>query len=317
MNVMNKIEIMNKLTRTFNKAGFQLKKHSPEILVGAGIVGVVTSAVMACKASTKLSAVLEENKQNVEQLNNYVEEHGYSEKYTEEDAKKDLAIMHTQTAVKVVKMYTPAVLLGVASIGAIVSGHKILNKRNAALAAAYATVDKGFKEYRSRVVERFGKELDKELKFNIKSKEVSEEVVDEETGEIQTVTGTVNVADVTPDHMFSDYAKCFDNGCIGWTKSAEDNLTFLKIQQSQFNDILKRRGHVFLNEVYEALGFPRTKAGQVVGWVYDELNPNGDNYIDFGIYDINKEANRLFVNGRESSIWLDFNVDGNIWELMK
>lgn len=314
---MSKIEIMNKLTRGFHKAGFQVKKHSPEILVGAGIVGVVTSAVMACKASTKLSAVLEENKQNVEQLNNYVEENGYSEKYTEEDAKKDLAIMHTQTAVKVVKMYAPAVLLGTASIAAIVSGHRILNKRNAALAAAYATVDKGFKEYRSRVVERFGKELDKELKFNIKSKEVTEEVVDEETGEIKTVTNTVNVADVEPDHMFSDYAKCFDDGCIGWTKSPEDNLTFLKLQQSQFNDLLKRRGHVFLNEIYEALGFPRTKAGQVVGWVYDEVNPNGDNYIDFGIYDINKEANRMFVNGRERSIWLDFNVDGNIWELMK
>ena len=64
------------------------------------------------------------------------------------------------------------------------------------------------------------------------------------------------------------------------------------------------------------LGIPRTRAGQIVGWIYDKKNPIGDNYVDFGIYDTNKEANRNFVNGYERTILLDFNVEGNILELM-
>ena len=66
-----------------------------------------------------------------------------------------------------------------------------------------------------------------------------------------------------------------------------------------------------MNEVYDMLGIPRTKAGQIVGWIYDEECPNGDNVIDFGIYESNK-ATRDFVNGYERTILLDFNVDGPI-----
>ena len=64
------------------------------------------------------------------------------------------------------------------------------------------------------------------------------------------------------------------------------------------------------------LGIPKTKAGQVVGWVYDPEHPVGDNYVDFGLFDLDRERVRRFVNGDERNILLDFNVDGNIWELM-
>lgn len=304
---------MSKLTRTLNRVGLKLKKHSPEILVVTGVVGTVASAVMACKATTKIDEVLAETKENVEKTKDYVEKKGFSEKYTEEDYKKDLTIFYAKGGLELVKLYAPSVALGALSITAILSGHNVLRKRNVALAAAYATVEKGFKEYRGRVVERFGEELDRELKYNIKAKEVEETTVDEKTGEEKVAKKTVNVAD---PNNYSSYARFFDDGCTGWTKDPEYNLMFLKNQQRYANDLLKSRGHLFLNEVYDMLGIPRTKAGQVVGWIYDEEYPNGDNFVDFGIYDLYNEKARDFVNGYEKTILLDFNVDGDIMNLI-
>ena len=304
---------MSKLTRTLNRVGLKLKKHSPEILVVTGVVGTVASAVMACKATTKIDEVLAETKDNIDKTKDYVEKKGFSEKYTEEDYKKDLTIFYAKGGLELVKLYAPSVALGALSITAILSGHNVLRKRNVALAAAYATVEKGFKDYRGRVVERFGEELDRELKYNIKAKEVEETSVDEKTGEEKVTKKTVNVAD---PNNYSSYARFFDDGCAGWTKDPEYNLMFLKNQQRYANDLLKSRGHLFLNEVYDMLGIPRTKAGQVVGWIYDEEYPNGDNFVDFGIYDLYNEKARDFVNGYERTILLDFNVDGDIMNLI-
>lgn len=309
---MSKLDIMNSMSRTFNKVGFSLKKHSPEILLAAGIVGAVSSAVMACKATTKLSGILEESKESVDQVHDYVEKNGYSEQYSEQDYKKDLTVLHVQTGLKVVKLYAPAVILGTASIASILAGHKIIRTRNAALSAAYAAIDHSFKEYRGRVVERFGKELDRELKYNIKAQEVEETVTDAK-GKEKIVKKTVEVVDPS---TISDYARFFDETATGWHRDPEYNRTFLQHQQRVATDRLRAKGYLFLNDVYEMLGMSITKAGQVVGWIYDEKNPVGDNFVDFGIFDINKPKNRDFVNGYEQSILLDFNVDGNILDLM-
>lgn len=306
--------IKNKMTRGIHNVGFKVKKHSPELLVGAGIVGVVGAGVLACKATLKIESVLEDRNEKIEKITNYVEENGYSEKYTEEDHNKDLAVVKVQTGVEIAKLYAPSVALGCISIAAIVNGHRILSKRNAALAAAYTTVDHMFKEYRGRVVERFGKELDQELRYNVRTQEIEHTEVNEKTGKEKVVKESVQVAD--DPNTFSDFARIFDVGCDGWTKDAEHNMFYLKNVQRHFNDKLKSEGRVFLNDVYKALGFPETKAGHVVGWVYDEDNPIGDNFIDFGLYNTNREAVRNFVNGVERSIILDFNVDGNVWELM-
>lgn len=306
-----KTEIMKNVTRGIHKVGFEFKKHSPEILVVAGVVGAVTSAVMACRATTKLSEILEDSKDQIDQIKSYVEENGYTEKYSEEDSKKDLTIVYAHSALNVAKLYAPSVILGTTSIIAILSGHNILHKRNAALAAAYTTIDKSFKDYRGRVIERFGEKLDKELKYNIKAKEVEETVVNEDGSE-QVIKKTVEVAD---PNLYSDYARFFDDGCAGWDKDPEINLMFLKRQQEYANDKLKSRGYLFLNEVYDMLGIPRSKAGQVVGWIYDEKNPIGDNYVDFGIYNQDIAKTRDFVNGYERTILLDFNVDGNILDM--
>jgi len=312
---MNKTEIFQTFSRNFHKAGLSLRKHSPEILVVAGVAGAVTSAVMACKATTKLSGILEESKKEINQIHEYVDEHGFSEEYTEDDSKKDLTIVYAHTGLNLVKLYAPSVILGALSIASILASNNIIRKRNMALAAAYAAVDSNFKDYRKRVIERFGKELDRELKYNIKAKEIEETVIDE-NGEETVVKKTVNTATI---EGHSEFAKFFDEQSSCWSKDADYNLMFLKRAQDQANDKLKARGHLFLNEVYDMLDIPRTRAGAIVGWIYDKNRENSDGFVDFGLYDnaINDEAKRLFINGNERSVLLDFNVDGVIYDLIK
>lgn len=313
---MNTTAITTTVSKTLHKTGFKIKKYSPEILAVTGVIGIVTSAVMACKATTKVSAILEESKHNIDVIHECVENPKLVEsgKYTEEDAKKDLTITYVQTGIKLVKLYAPSVILGTLSITSMLASNNILRKRNAALAAAYATIDKSFKKYRERVIERFGETVDKELKYGVKKQKVEEIVTDPETGKEKKVKKTVDVADDLDG--YSEYARFFDDGCKGWEKNAEANLAFLRAQQQYANDLLRARGYLFLNEVYNNLGIPISKAGQVVGWVYDPDNADLQNYVDFGIYDVSKPKARDFVNGYERSILLDFNVDGDIWSLM-
>lgn len=308
---MNKNEIMSNMTKTVHKVGFSMKKHSPEILIVAGVVGTVASAVMACRATTKVSGILDKTKEDVDTIHNCAENEELKERYSQDDAKKDLAVVYIQTGAKLAKLYAPSVALGALSLTSIVASNNILRKRNVALAAAYATVDKSFKEYRSRVVERFGEQIDHELRYNIKAKKIEETIVDEETGKKKKVKTTVDIAD---PNTYSDYARFFDEASCHWEKDSEYNLMFLRSQQNYANDKLKAQGYLFLNDVYDMLDIPRTKAGQVVGWIYNPENPSGDNFVDFGIYEMNRERARDFVNGYERVILLDFNVDGNIWD---
>lgn len=305
-----KFDIVNKASKLFSKQKFILKKNSPEILVFSGVLGMAGSAIMACKATTKLSGILEEHKEQAEEIRNYVEAEGYSEEYTEQDKKKDLVIVYSKTAFNIAKLYAPSVIVGGLSAVGILKGHNILQKRNIAIASAYAAIDQGFKDYRSRVVSRFGEDVDKELKYDIVSKKVSEKIIDED-GNKKKVKSTIPEINATG---YSDYARFYDCTCKGWQKSPEDNLKFLKGVQAFANQKLKDEKVLFLNDVYDMLGIERTQAGQIVGWTYNEKHPNGDNYVDFGIYDVYSEANRRFVNGLEYNIILDFNVDGPVYK---
>ena len=301
-----------KFVSVYNGVKGQVQKHSPEILMGVGVVGVITSTVMACKATMKLNDILEESKETRDKIKEVENNPKYEDKYSPADAKKDLTINYVQTGMKVAKLYAPAVLLGGASLGCLLASNDILRKRNAALSAAYMTVDKSFKEYRNRVTERFGEEVEKEIRYGIKAEQIETTVVDEDGNET-TVTETIKTMD---PNLYSDYARFFDAASPYWQNDPEYNLMFLKAQQQYANDLLRAKGRLFLNDVYDMLGIEKTKAGQVVGWVYDRENPNGDNFVDFGIYDMSKERVRAFVNGYETNILLDFNVDGNIWNLM-
>lgn len=302
-----------RIKETWSNVKFQTTKHSPEILAVAGVIGVVASGVMACKATTKLSGILEETKETVDKIHECEANEELAEKYSEEDAKKDLAITYVQTGVKVVKLYAPSVALGTLSIVSLLTSNHILRKRNVALAAAYKTVDSTFKKYRDRVTAKLGEEADKEFRYGLKSEKVEEKITDE-NGKEKKVKKDIQVVD--DPSTYSDYARFFDASSSHWEKNPEYNLMFLKQIQNWANDKLRLEKRLFLNDVYEMLGIPKSKAGQVVGWVYDEENPVGDNFVDFGIYDVNRAVVRDFVNGYEPVILLDFNVDGDVWSNM-
>lgn len=319
---MKKAEIVSKTNAIFSTTKFKLQKHSPQILVVAGVIGTVVGAIMACKATTKVNSILESASSDIDDIHDYVGNKSLAEDYSEEDGKKDLMIVYAQTAVKFVKLYAPSVLIGALSITSILASNNMLRKRNVALAAAYATIDEGFKKYRNRVVERFGEQVDRELKYNLKVKKFKEKEVDPETGKEKKVEKTAFV--VNPSDI-SDYARFFEKYTVDedgnsivnphWDENNEYNLMFLKAQENYANDLLRAKKRLFLNEVYEMLGLPRTKAGQIVGWIYDPDNPKADSYVDFGIYSDNLSYSD-YVNGFDPAILLDFNVDGNIWEKM-
>lgn len=273
------------------------QRSSPKVLFGVGIVGMVGSTVLACRATLKMEDVVGEAQAKL----NMAKSLEHSE-YSEDDRKKDVALIYFQTSVKVVTLYGPAVIVGAASIAALTRSHNILNRRNAALTAAYSALEKGFKEYRARVVEKYGEDQDRDFRYGTEQVEI----VDPKTNKKKIVN---RVASGEP----SIYARFFDNGSTSWSKEPEYNMIFLQCQQNYANDLLRARGHVFLNEVYDMVGIPRSKAGAVVGWILDR-NDNTDNYVNFGVFNGNTQVARDFVNGREGAILLDFNVDGIIFD---
>lgn len=295
--------VPNALSRAIARQGLQTQKNAPNILFAVGVAGMVGSTVLACRATLKLEETLEVTARDMEQ--HKIMRRDEPDQYSESEMRKDIALDCAKGAAKVSKLYAPAVILGTASIGALTKSHNMLQERNMALAAAYGAVDEAFRRYRERVVEKYGSEQDQEFRYATEPVEV----VDEETGKLTTETR------ISRDELPSQYAKFFDQLCGPWDPNPEYNLAFLRNQQNYWNDILRSRGHVFLNEVYAELGMPHTKAGSVVGWVMTKKGV-GDNFIDFNIWD-GMSSSRNFVNGREGAILLDFNVDGVIFDLIE
>lgn len=297
----------------FKKIAPAIKKKSPEILIGAGIAGTITSTVLACRATLKVTEVLDEAKETIDTIHETENNEEFAEKYTKEDAKKDLTIVYVQTGLKIAALYAPAVILGGLSIASIFTSNNILRKRCASLAAAYTTIDQSFKQYRKNVVDRFGEEVDKELRYNIKKEKATVKEVDE-NGNVKETKKTVSIANI---EGFSDYAVYFDSSSPYYEGNRDYDMYFLRSQQNYANDTLRVKGYLTLNEVFENLRIPVSdelrKAGMVVGWKYEKDNPDGDNRVDFNIL----ETYRKREDGEvEPAIILDFNVDGEIYSRM-
>jgi hypothetical protein len=306
--------VPDSLSRKMAGQALLARKHSPEILLVAGITSMVSSTVLACRATLKLESVLDEieiDNNNIVKAKEQVDSGNVPETttYTDEEVERDLKITRIQGLVKVGKLYAPAVGLGIIGVVCLTKSHRILEERNVALTAAYVAVDRAFTRYRERVIDRFGEDLDRELRYDYEGVDI----VDEETGKV--VSG-YRAATGDPE----GYARWFDeesSSCWSAPPYEEYNWMHLRQAQNWLNDMLRSRGYVFLNEAYGQLGLSHTPAGQIVGWIYDPRNPEaaGDNYIDFGCWD--QQENPLgFNNGREGAILVDFNVDGPIWELI-
>lgn len=294
---MNIAAIKTVATRGLHTGIFYGKKYAPEILTGAGVVGVVVGTVLVAKASTKLEPVVDVIQTNLEAVNGEDALEFYG---SEKEQTKAKIRIYVQGGVDLVKLYGPGVTTIGVSIVSILAAHGIMRRRNVALVAAYKTVESAFGKYRERVVDELGEEKDFEFYHGVKT-----EKVEDANGKKKTVKTPVD------PNQFSDYSKIFDEGNINYEKVSEYNRQFLETQQRYFNQRLQARGHVFLNDVYRALGFDDTSAGSVVGW---RVSKEGDNFIDFGLYNPANSAAARFINGEERSVILDFNVDGVIYD---
>lgn len=295
----------SKITRAAGRVVLKLRKASPDIMLIGGVVGIVGAAVMACKATLKAKDVIEETHCLIDDTQEDALERNLPEKYR----KREIFKVYIRQTGKLLKIYAPSIALGTLSIGSVIGSHCVLNRRYIGTAAAYKAVEEAFKAYRGRVKELVGEEDEKLIYLGGKKKETIKVKDIDENGEEVLITENGGVV-FNPNYGGSPYAKFFDESSPEWKKNSEYNRMFLEAQQKYANNLLNAQGHVFLNEVYDMLGIPRTQAGAVVGWLKNGI----DGYIDFGIYNAFREKARDFVNGYERSILLDFNVDGVIYD---
>ncbi len=297
------------LVNTAAKQGLFLRAKSPTILLFGGIIGVGTGAYLMHRAGMKYEHIIQSyNLQldKVHKVKDLVESGQLNPEggYTEDDYNRDIFMIYYKRTFELVKIYFPAIAATAIGVACFIGSNRILDTRLAGMAAAYQALEKGFDYYRSNVIQKYGQDEDYKLKHGVTEETVTETVVDEETGKkkkVKAVKQHYNPLGV------SQYARFFDEYSPRWGKTAQYNYAFLWTMQNAANDELRRKGTLFLNEVYDMLGIPRSKAGCVVGWAYDT---NGDAYVDF---DILNPRNADFVNGYERSVLLDFNVQGPIW----
>lgn len=313
---MKKEEMIAKATKLLAKSKFKLKKASPTIMIVAAGVGGIATVVMACKATLKAETIVKEHQEKVAKIHDVKDgnaEISEGASYTEEDMKKDLTTVYVQTGIKLVKVYAPAVTLGVISLSCMFGSHHIMSRRNASLTAAYIALDKAFNEYKGRVTDRFGSRVQQELEQNIKAVEVTTVPPEGDGKEI-----IKEYKDIALDAN-DPYSMIFDESVSTWEKDAMLNRNTLDQAMRSANRRLHTNGHLFLNEVIDMIdtygkGSHHTPIGQVVGWIYDPKDETKHNSVDFGItnYVNGEDALNNFIDGYERSVVIHFNCDGPI-----
>lgn len=289
--------ISGEVTRKFGKFVLKSKKNSPHIFFAMGVVGVVGSTVLACKSTLKLDKEIDQIREDVLGVRELASSKKNIEDYKESDYVKDLVYVYGKSSVKVIKMYAAPAIIGTASVALLAGSHVQLTRRNAALTATLTALAKTFDDYRARVREQLGEEKELDIHRAVRTEKIE---------------GSKQVVKVANPYGMSDYARVFDRSNRHYENSIEINRNFLECQQNYLNHQLHSRGYVFLNEAYDQLGFEKTKAGQIVGWVWH--SDSGDGYIDFGLFEAHAEN---FMKGLDPELYLDFNVDGPILDLIE
>lgn len=303
------MNLTNTIKNTYSKTKFWTIKHLPEILTGAAVVGIGATIILAIKETRKADVVLKkhhEAMENIEIVHNNPEL-CEQENYTEDDYKKDITITYVQTVKDFTKLYLPTALTALATIFCICASTKILKTRNAALAAAYTALSSGFLEYRERVKERFGEDVEHELYFGESQKQI-----DAETNEETSVACKTNKKPTAIEL----YTRTFDYKNPNWIYN-DPFMTgkWLEGQERYANDLLRANGYIFLSTVLKALGYKETPESRVVGWIYDKDDLTRDSRVSFGISQTSENYLK-FADGTNNYIQLEFNVDGPILDLM-
>lgn len=303
------------VSKMFGKTGLVIQKNSPELLMGAGIVGVIVTVITACKATTRAEEVLDHHAEKMKKIHEAEDFQDEENPYLPVEVKKDKLITYAQTGIDFARLYGPTAAIGSLSIACILVSNRILNKRYLAVVAAYNAVSTSYEQYRRRVKDRYGEDVDYEMRYGVEREKIDTYDLDENGNKIPKTKRKEEIEIISD--MPSEYArywgKYLKDGIENpnWDENQEFNLLFLRGVQTEANYKLHSRGYIFLNEVYDMLGFDHTQLGQVVGWFDDD---NGDQYVDFGLYSLNNRENRRFINGEETTILLDFNCDGIIWD---
>lgn len=313
-NLWNKV--VTNASQIVGRTGLVLQKKSPEIFLGLGFISMGASLFFTAKAALRADESIHTRKIKIKEIHEAKQmsdsgsknEKGELIAYDEDLYKHDLRVQYAKMGGEVALEYAPAVALAGLSVACILTSRNILNRRYLGAVAAYNAVSEAFETYRRRVREEAGEQMDRHYRYGSTISLVTNEEVDENGKKKKTKEPVENFDTklVNP----SDTSRFFDESNPNWDPNPSFNLMFLKGMQNRLNDILHTRGHLFLNEVYDALGFAHTAEGALLGWVMGA----GDGYIDFGLYDDTKENTRRFINGDTNIILLDFNHDGVIFD---
>lgn len=302
LSALNNTEFVKSGTRVAGRIGLAAKYYSPQILLGVGVVGVATATVMACKATLELELLVEHTKLQKKGLEKKTHELTADE-YSSTAYKRDLTKVYLNAGKELGKLYGIPLSVGLVSIGCIIGGQSIMHQRNVAVIAAYKGLEASFNKYRDRVTEAYGEEKDRDFKEGM-----TVETVKDEDGKNKKVK-------ILDHHDASTHVRLFDASNPSWDMSPDYNLNFVKVQEAMANERLARKGHLFLNDVLDDLGFPRTRAGAVTGWIYE--GGNGDGHVDFGIQDMQGAQSRIMGTDEDADyILLDFNHDGIILDFL-
>lgn len=224
------------IKQTLIKVGKKVSKHSPIILTSVGVVGLGATAVLAYRSRHKVEYIVDD-----------IEE--------ARELEKPIDKVHVAKALAEA-LYLP-ITVGAVSVGCIVMSYRIQNNRIATLVTALAAQQAHNMYIENKFKKKYGQE--EYNKFMVPTEETEIEGINSKGKPTMTVKEVKKEIDQTIGQWYdesSEYASDDHSYNVAMIDSVNDHL----------NLILFQRGHLLLNEVREALGFQRIRAGALLGW---------------------------------------------------
>ena len=268
-----------KFTKVANAAkviGHKLGEVRPEIMLGAGAIGVLAGTILACMKTKEAEPIIEHAKEQKEELD-FVRHNLMAE---EKPGVKEYARLYARTGFELTKIYAAPAGMWLGGMACIFGSHGEMRSRNAKLLANSVALKKFFDEYRELVKEKIGEEAERDLYFGAKEEEWEVEERDPETGEVKTVKTRGKVFRKQPGSM---YARNFTAKTTDEFDTRTYNDWILDARVEALNDELKLVPFITLNEVYDKLGlkpgYGKCPEGMTVGWVWNPKIERGDRKI--------------------------------------
>ena len=277
-------------SRAIGATKLLLKDHGPTLMVVGGVASMGAAAILVGKKTLKLEETIEPHVNALEALK------GYSN--TEVHNKE----IFKSAGFDVIKLYFVPTVLFVGGACLVFGGHRVMVKRNATLAIAFTGLQKAYDAYRANARAEMGEEFDQAMLSGYKTREI----VNEDGSKSYVNSREWDEGSSDP------YNRIFEQGATTeWVNDLGINKMTVHNQQRYAQELLNRRGYLYLREVYHALGFPETPISHVVGWKV-RRNPDGSKdfpMVDFGL---DKKLESDWIYSNENAIYLDFNCQGLI-----